>query len=79
MARGQSPGRGRFRLADSPQRGRNGHGRGIARTVRADVREALTGLGYGPDEIRRALLDLPDEGDPARLLRQALQRLAVAR
>jgi Holliday junction DNA helicase RuvA len=52
----------------------NGH-----RSERVEVREALTGLGYGPDEIRHALLDLPDDGDPAVLLRQALRRLAVAR
>jgi Holliday junction DNA helicase RuvA len=52
----------------------NGH-----RSERAEVREALTGLGYGADEIRHALLELPDDGDPAVLLRQALRRLAVAR
>ena len=52
----------------------NGH-----RSERVEVREALTGLGYAPDEIRQALLDLPDVGDPALLLRQALRRLAVAR
>jgi holliday junction DNA helicase RuvA len=46
---------------------------------RVEVREALAGLGYGPDEVRQALLDLPDEGDPAVLLRQALRRLAVVR
>jgi holliday junction DNA helicase RuvA len=54
---------------------------GVADVVsaRADVRDALTGLGYGPDEIRGVLRDLPDDGDPSDLLRQALQRLAVAR
>lgn len=46
--------------------------------ARADVREALAGLGYGPDEVREVLRDLPD-GNPAELLRQALQRLAVVR
>jgi len=45
--------------------------------ARADVREALVGLGYGPDEIRTALRDLPAEGDASALLKQALQRLAV--
>ena len=45
----------------------------------ADVREALVGLGYDLDEIRTALGDLPAEGDPALLLKEALQRLAVAR
>jgi Holliday junction DNA helicase RuvA len=42
-----------------------------------DVRDALVGLGYGPDEIRAALADLPADGDPGALLRDALQRLAV--
>lgn len=48
----------------------------------ADVRAALAGLGYGPDEIRSALGALagtsPAE-DPGQLLRLALQHLAVAR
>jgi Holliday junction DNA helicase RuvA len=52
---------------------------GGAARERTEVREALTGLGYGPDEVRQALLDLPDDGDPAVLLRQALRRLAVVR
>lgn len=43
-----------------------------------DVREALLGLGYAPDEVRRVMADLPDDGDPAELLRSALQRLAAA-
>jgi holliday junction DNA helicase RuvA len=46
--------------------------------VRADVRDALTELGYGPDEIARILVDLPQDGDSAELLREALQRLAAA-
>ena len=45
---------------------------------RKDVHDALEGLGYGPDEIRDVLRDLPHEGDSALLLRLALQRLAVA-
>jgi Holliday junction DNA helicase RuvA len=61
--------------------GSNGDGDGTppSRSVRADVREALAGLGYGPDEVREALADLPDEGDVALLLKQALQRLALVR
>ena len=47
------------------------------RSVHADVRDALAGLGYGPDEIRDVLADLPDAGDAAVLLKQALQRLAL--
>ena len=44
----------------------------------ADVREALTGLGYGLDEISSVLRDLPADGEPSDLLRTALQRLAAA-
>jgi Holliday junction DNA helicase RuvA len=50
-----------------------------APSLRADVRDALAALGYGPDEIREALVDVPDEGDVALLLKQALQRLAFVR
>jgi Holliday junction DNA helicase RuvA len=52
-------------------------------SARADVREALTGLGYGPEEIRDVLADLPavDDGhdDAGALLKQALRRLAAVR
>jgi len=54
----------------------NGHGRTSLPSPPADVREALAGLGYGPDEVRVAASDLPDEGDAATLLRLALARLA---
>ena len=47
--------------------------------ARADVREALAGLGYSDGEIREVMADLPDDGDAGLLLRDALQRLAVAR
>lgn len=50
-----------------------------APSVRSDVTDALAGLGYGPDEIRDAIRDLPADGDPSVLLREALKRLAVAR
>jgi Holliday junction DNA helicase RuvA len=43
----------------------------------ADVRDALANLGYGPDEIRDVLSDLPAEGDAGELVRAALKRLAV--
>ncbi len=52
-------------------------GGGVA-SARGDVRDALSGLGYGPDEIARVLSDLPDDGETSDLLRQALQRLAAA-
>jgi Holliday junction DNA helicase RuvA len=47
-------------------------------SARADVRDALSALGYGADEIGRALADLPDDGGSGDLLRAALQRLAAA-
>lgn len=47
-------------------------------TQRSDVREALSGLGYGADEVAGVLRDLPSQGDASDLLRQALQRLAVS-
>ena len=50
---------------------------GGERTVHADVRDALLGLGYTQDEIRRVLADLPPVGDPAVLVRQALQLMAI--
>jgi len=61
----------------------NGDGAGPAASVvpsaRADVRAALDGLGYTADEIRSATVDLPDDGEPAELLRAALARLAGGR
>ena len=48
-------------------------------SVRADVREALSGLGYGPDEIRAALADIDGETDPAIALKHALQRVYATR
>jgi Holliday junction DNA helicase RuvA len=50
----------------------------VTSSARRDVTEALAGLGYGPDEVRRVVDDLPTEGEPADLLREALRRLAVA-
>ena len=47
------------------------------RTVHADVRDSLLGLGYTQDEIRRVLADIPLTGDPAILVRQALQLMAA--
>ncbi len=46
-------------------------------SARADVRDALANLGYGPDEVAAVLRDLPDDGDASDLLKAALQRLAV--
>jgi Holliday junction DNA helicase RuvA len=47
------------------------------RSAHADVRDALVGLGYTQEEIRKVLADLPPEGDPAVLVRQALQLMAA--
>ena len=41
----------------------------------ADVREALSGLGYGDNEIRDTLRELTATGDAAELLRDALKAL----
>ena len=46
---------------------------------RSDVRAALAGLGYGPEEVRDVLRELPTEGPVEDLLRQALKLLAAAR
>jgi Holliday junction DNA helicase RuvA len=52
---------------------------GAPTSVRADVREALAGLGYAPEEIRDALADVPDEGDSAIVLKHALRRVYARR
>lgn len=43
----------------------------------SDVRDALSELGYGADEVAAAMRDLPADQDTAELLRLALQRLAA--
>jgi holliday junction DNA helicase RuvA len=48
-------------------------------TAVTDVREALAGLGYSPDEIRTVTADLADDGDAAAMLRHALRQLAAPR
>ena len=57
--------------------GASGNGAVAAPSPLADVRDALANLGYGPDEIRDVLADLPPTGDAGELVRAALQRLAV--
>jgi len=42
-----------------------------------DIREALTGLGYGSEEIYEAMKNLPTEGDVSELLKLALRELAT--
>jgi Holliday junction DNA helicase RuvA len=50
-----------------------------APTARAEVRDALSGLGYGPDEVRDVVAQLPDDGAVEDLLRDALRLLAVSK
>ncbi len=45
----------------------------------ADVRDALAGLGYGTDEIREVLRELPSDVDSATMLRDALKSLGARR
>jgi Holliday junction DNA helicase RuvA len=54
---------------------------GGTRSARAEVRDALAGLGYGPDEIRAMLAEVDPGGDaPADvLLREALRVAARER
>lgn len=62
-----------------------GSGPGSAAAAHADVRAALVHLGYGSEEIREVLRQLPDDADGGtptpveELLRLALRSLAVAR
>ncbi len=49
-----------------------------AATPLAEVGAALGGLGYAPDEVRRALRALPEDGCTEDLLKAALRELAVA-
>ncbi|MGB0114912.1 MAG: Holliday junction branch migration protein RuvA [Ilumatobacteraceae bacterium] len=45
----------------------------------ADVRDALASLGYGTDEIRDVLRELPTGADSSSLLRDALKSLGARR
>jgi Holliday junction DNA helicase RuvA len=47
--------------------------------IRAELRTALSGLGYGNDEIRHALSRLPSGGGLEQQLRSALRELAGVR
>lgn len=48
-----------------------------APSARAEVRAALAGLGYAPDEVRDVVAQLPEDGSVEELLREALKLLAV--
>jgi Holliday junction DNA helicase RuvA len=45
-------------------------------SARAEVRDALTNLGYSSDEVRETLHQLPEDGTVEELLRNALRLLA---
>ena len=47
--------------------------------ARSEVRAALSGLGYEPDEVREVLAQVDGDGSVEELLRDALKLLAVAR
>lgn len=53
-------------------------GGGSASAV-GEVREALSGLGYSPEEIRETLRELPTDTDSGTLLRAALRVLGARR
>ena len=52
---------------------------GTVSTPRSEVRDALIGLGYSPDEVRNVLGQLGDDGTVEELLRDALRVLAGSR
>jgi len=51
---------------------------GTASGPLSEVREALVGLGYGPDEIRGTLADMPQDLTVADMVKRSLQRLGRA-
>jgi Holliday junction DNA helicase RuvA len=52
---------------------------GSGQSAAADVREALTALGYGPEEIREAMRQLTTADDAETMLRDALAMLGARR
>lgn len=67
-------------LGDAPSMNGSATPGGGGGSARADVRDALAGLGYSDAEVREVMADLPDDdGDAGSLLKEALQRLATAR
>jgi len=51
---------------------------GGAPAPRSEVRAALAGLGYAPDEVRDVVAQLPEAGSVEDLLREALKLLSVS-
>jgi len=72
------PGLDAAALASSDGAGVGASGGGRTASPITDVRDALSNLGYGPDEVAEAVRDLPDDTDSSELLRLALQKLAAA-
>ncbi|MYJ80481.1 MAG: Holliday junction branch migration protein RuvA [Acidimicrobiaceae bacterium] len=65
--------------AEAPPGTEDGAASPGARTdARSDVRAALDGLGYGAEEIKGVLAELPADDDAGLMLREALRRLAGA-
>jgi holliday junction DNA helicase RuvA len=52
---------------------------GVSSSAIGNVREALTGLGYAPEEIREAMRDLPESASAEHMLRDALRLLGARR
>jgi len=52
---------------------------GTVQSAATDVREALTALGYGPEEIREAMRQLTTADDAETMLRDALAMLGARR
>ncbi len=59
--------------------GIGGSAGGTGMGVMSSVREALVGLGYGPDEIRDALREMSATTDASVMLRDALKLLGAKR
>ncbi|HXQ75875.1 MAG TPA: Holliday junction branch migration protein RuvA [Acidimicrobiales bacterium] len=71
--------RARLELPEFAGAGVPGSSAGTTAEPRGEVRAALAELGYAPEEIRRALHEIPDDGAVEELLRHALRELASAR
>lgn len=78
-ARLDVPGLGDLDLEVPSVNGANGNGNGNGTSAkRAEVRAALSSLGYEPEEVVPVLRQLPPEGEVEDLLRSALKLLADA-
>lgn len=69
----------RLDLPEGPAPAPAGPAGAAAGSTKSEVRSALAALGYQPEEIRRALADLPAEAEVAALVRAALQALGSPR